>query len=485
MIYRYDGHTNGDMLPHGERHAQSRFDRAVAYLDRAGPRPLGIEERTALQVTYAHSLREAMNGNKTHLNVVDTLIDPQRIAERKFPPNKTIWFVEVGGTNLRGGIMKTGPTGKPELVQLPGSETRPAFMEIELPKTKFQSVEEFAQIVAQQLSDIFTNQENTGTADISGNEHKKGIKPDALAIIFSFSGDPKHVTDPGKKGRNIDVAFGLHNIGAVHAKGFEFPGLEKEGVHVGQAIRSALEERYHIPDSLPYTVLNDTSALAVNKKLGLVVGTGANFAAQVRGRVLNTALATFHGAPTYPLFRRFDKRFAVPKLSSAFKEIGGKHLGEIMTLTVERLMARGILDKNLGLSRHFTSADMTNILNGDLGLHRANQLFFRTIDEETHQILQEIAKRLFTRSAQLMGTILATFISEFPDEFDTHEVISAQGSVLKEAPQYEETLLQTANSLLERIGKDISLSYQKEAGHMGITYAALSTLQEHEEEEAA
>ncbi|MDE2590146.1 MAG: hypothetical protein KGL95_10855, partial [Patescibacteria group bacterium] len=235
--------------PRGERPVPTRLERAIAYLDRAGPKLLGEDEQTILRKNYSHGLREAMKGNKTHLNIADTLIDPQRIIEGRFPPNKTIWFIEIGGTNLRGGIMKTNAAGKPELVSQPGHETRPAYMEIELPKTKFSSVGEFAQVVAEELSNVFEEPITPGS-DTKAT-HKKALTPDALAIIFSFSGDPVHTADHGRKRKNIDVTFGHHNVGAIAAKGFEFPDIHHEGVYVGQTIRQAFEQRFNIPNSLP------------------------------------------------------------------------------------------------------------------------------------------------------------------------------------------------------------------------------------------
>ena len=464
-------------LPPIERGPQDRFEQAKQYLNRVGLQALTPGEHHQIKATYGQRLKEAIGGDTSHLKMVDTLIDPQRIAEMDFPPNKTVWVAEVGGTNLRVAILETDSDGEPHVVEVPSGRRgagQPAFMSVKLDRRQFSSMDEFTTMVADRMHDL-------ARLTAPNPSDPTQIKPpDVCGYIFSFSGTPVEHAD------NIDVMFTEANLPAIAAKGFAFPGIEAKPV--GEALNDALRNHYDI-DVPTYVTMNDTPILAIShpdSRLGLVVGTGANFSAIVDNKLYNTALPTFHEAPTYELFRKVDATGE----ASAFKEIGGMYLGKIMAQAIEDLYQEGILTTDLYLGKEITASDMATIVRGFTGeggeerLHQTQQLFSTEIDAESQQILQEIARRLFARSAELMGTFLATFMNTFPDHFRDHEIIPAQGSVMWEAPEYEETLRTTVNGLLEN-GKTVEFSYHPHAGIVGITHAALSVLQAKQGKEAA
>jgi hexokinase len=430
----------------------SRLDRAKEYLDSAnvGLKILETSQLEAIRNNASALIRTCVeNGGPTEgLAMVDTLIDLDQV-NTPLQPDLIIWAHDMGGSNIRGTIFKTGQNNEIYIVN--GRRGNPFYREEPLQTRIFSSMKAFGHMVASNLSPLFKDQP----------------QPDAIATVFSFSGKPEHV------GKNIDVMFPPSVEKTGLAKGFSMPGISERPVGIVLNEELAAEHGITIP---PYIILNDTTAgmfSEEDRRISLVGGTGANEAVIIGNKVYNTAFPSYNGIPPYPLFERMDATTSNPGEAGAIKQTGGLYLGKLLTQALRELNEKGLISqeivKNKDGFKEFDASYMTDILQSKTDRIGA-------IDQETLAILQEVTTRIMTRSAQIMGTWVAAPISEFPDQFRQNETITAQGTLIRKLPGYQEAIATVANTLLPK-GRTVQLDYIANAGLMGVAKvgAAMAT----------
>lgn len=389
-------------------------------LDAVGLKPLTTQEIADVSRAYQKALRDGLEGKQSSLRMFRSCLSPVALSSLKEGSEALI--LEVGGTNLyaaRVRIMHHRPTI------------------ISAYKTPIQ------QIVFARASEFF--------ATIIGQLQQVivGSIPDAISVVYSFAGKPF------RSSSGVDV-LSVETL----TKEFVIPGISEEGV--GSQFMKAFSDRYpHLVKDQPIVVLNDTVAtlFASGSQIGGVDGTGFNLAMNTPQGIVNSESGGFNGVPSYKLNQIIDEKSLDPGNYLAEKQISGAYISEQLKEIVRLLQHQNIA---VPYDETITGELMTEIMG-------------YTGKEKGLLILKEACGRLRDRSAQLVGIMVGTIFSAFPDVYAQEEYeVPIEGSVFWNIPGYHDVVEQTIIMVTD---KKVIFTNIPEAGRLGSAVAALSFLQ--------
>lgn len=412
----------------------------ITLLNRVGP-PSSLTEQEVGRISesYGASLRENIDFDiTTNLKMVDTLINP--LGRNQLKPGQRAWVFEMGGSHFYGAEVEINNAGDPVISSDP--QGRKKYLQIELRTRKFLSVEDYFKKMLVELQPLFSSLN----------------KPNSVGIIFSFPGDPI------KTSNGIDVISP-----ETLQKEFVIPGISDRPV--GVVFNAMLQEQYKLAVE-KYAVLNDTPAVLLadrDRKIGGVVGTGANLAIVIDGKLYNTTTGgTFVDIPTYPLFYEMDEKSGSKGKFLAAKQMGGIYLNMQFQETIRLLVNHGLLP-------HLTTSKLPESLLADFlrnNPSKINSYFEEELSFQSEELLSEAARRLINRSAQMMGTFIGTIVQTFPSEFGQNEQIPMEGSLFWQAPGYKEMAQRYAQRMLQQ-NTGIQFVHIDNAGILGCAAAAI------------
>jgi len=225
----------------------------LAQLDQMGVRRFDINQMRQIAGGVQESITQRIFDRRS----IPTFLKASPDNLKDLEGRETI-VLEVGGTNMRFAHIKI-VNGKPEIV---GNEFGCGKLLDEKgdEKKKYGSAKEFFD----QLNDVLKRKdENPDFEEILRKNPNA-----ALSIIFSFPGIPEEI--PGGS---------LDSLVPYFTKGFDIPGLERNKFM--QVFNKYLKEKEL--GEKQQVIFNDTPILiAGDANIGLVVGTGYNFAIKMR-----------------------------------------------------------------------------------------------------------------------------------------------------------------------------------------------------------
>lgn len=381
---------------------------------------LGVERLTLLQmqdiaVKFGEHIKAGLAGSPSSMPVIPTYLQPT--DKEKLHVGDISIVVEVGGTNVRAGIIELDGEKNPQLLaekSVPLSEEK---------HKKYTSVNEFFDEVAADVAPVISDR-----------------TPQAVGIIWSFPAE----------------VFGSEDgIDAISTTNFskELVIPDADRAPVGVLLVDALRRNgIDIPHDIPRAVANDTAAvlLASGGSLGGIVGTGFNFAFSHNGEMYNLEAGQFSGVPTTTLIQEVDKASERPGHYPAEKQISGDYVGKTFTMALQKL---GLAEKE------YTAADMSAILDGS--------------DMASNDVIQRIAEDLRDRSAQIVASMVVGTITAFPEDFPQDEIIiPIDGSFFGKTPGYKEAVSLYTAQLVEN--KKVTFVHVHQSGMKGAGLAALS-----------
>ncbi|HVT00721.1 MAG TPA: hypothetical protein VHE53_00630 [Patescibacteria group bacterium] len=387
----------------------------VEFFERTNLRPLNEQEERQAVDDYITALKDGLDTHgEKGLPMYPSLLSSVSLSDLREGSQALI--VEIGGTNLYGARVAI-ENSKPSIQD----SQRAA-----LPGREFRSADEFFAHIANGVAPMLDQ----------GNI-------DAIGIVYSFPGQAVK-TDGG-----VDIVSPEQLT-----KEFVIPGISK--LPVGQALRESLSQNYGIDANTPTSVMNDTVAVVFSDgaKLGGVVGTGFNLAADTPNGVINTESGSFSGFPLNELAKIVDRQSGRSGMTGKYlaeKQISGLWLGQQMEIVAQELSREGIPH----IPSNLDSETITNLL----------------ITTQGNPMLIEAAERLRNRSAQLVGVMIAGITKAFPETFTEEQLqIPVEGSLFWKVPGYKEIAQEVAKRLTQ---KSIHFVNIEEAGRIGAAVAAL------------
>ncbi|HVZ67050.1 MAG TPA: hypothetical protein VG917_02205 [Patescibacteria group bacterium] len=385
----------------------------IDFFERVGLRNLSETEISQALRNYMTALEDGLAGRKSDLPMYNSLLSATPLETLREGSQALI--LEIGGTNLYGARVGIDG-GKPRIIESHKDA---------LPGRQYRSADEFFAYVANGIAPIVSEG-----------------KFDAIGIVYSFPGETIE-TGTG----DVDIQSPEHLT-----KEFVIPGISQ--APVGEALKATLQQNYGIDLATPTVVLNDTVAVVFSDgaKLGGVVGTGFNLAADTPLGITNTESGAFSQIPVNQFAELVDRRSNNNRGQYlAEKQISGLWLGEQMRLIVDELSHEGIP----GLPTDISAETITQHLSGFEG----------------NPMVTEAATRLRDRSAQIVGIMTAGIIKTFPTVFESEVIrVPIEGSLFWKVPGYKELASEVAKSLS---GKNIHFVNIEEAGRIGAAVAAL------------
>lgn len=389
---------------------------------------VGIREYTRNELAdigarFRESLLLGLEG-KSELKMYPSYLDP--VDPQTLPEGKTALVIEMGGSNVYSALV----------TKIRGQIVVVKYHRAPLTTRRFQSAEEFYNTVGELLQPVL--------------EH---AEPDALGVTYSWPGT------------NIKKSDGNDATISHLTKEFVIPEISKKSV--GNAIREYLGHKYPYIPSLPLVAMNDTVAVLLScaAPVGGVVATGINFAVATPKGIANTEAGAFLGIPDSHAFCEVDKSSEYPGVSPAEKHISGLYLPRYFPIALRALEREGY---------DILMPDSVSAVTMSKFLEREPVNTFEEIDSQ-------VAKIIFTQSAQLVGQLVATAISTFHEEKKGMIKVPVEGSLFWGATQYAGIATQAANeALLASQGgtsdKFIHFGNVSHAGRIGAGIAALGLL---------
>lgn len=372
---------------------------------------------------------------------------PSRIAQRELSQadeGKRVLVTEMGGTNVYAAIvtiMRNSQTNRfyPKVTHAEKQK---------LSGTHFESAEDFFNEVSEPA--------------LRALSHIDG-EIDGMGDVWSF---------PGKSEK---TAHGVDQIAAKELPK-EFIIMQISERPVGEQLLAALKRNGgSVPDTSSIAVLNDTVGvlLAGGGKVGGVIGTGFNFAIQIGGQIYNIEAGGFSKVPQTDLSKAIDAASDNKGAYLAEKQIAGRYLGQQL-----QTVAGWLHEENefpLPASQLHTE-DVSNLLSEDPKKMHETLSLFGSVTEAQQQVLIGAARRLRDRSAQVAGTLLATLIQKYPQEFSADEiVVPIEGSVFGQMPGYQEEVARTVrDNLGPTFRKPVRFVLVEQGGTKGAAIAALT-----------
>jgi hexokinase len=273
--------------------------------------------------------------------------------------------------------------------------------------------------------------------------------PNAVAVIYAFGATP--VVHEGQ----LDVIpF------RVMGKGFAVEGVD------GQPLGSVLFDR---PAMYPVgnagkTVINDVPALGTigGGKLCAFNSSGFNIGVMIDGTWKVTECGgAFRDLPANDYSSIVDANSNNPGHGLLEKQLTVPYMRDIFTLAINDLKTQGLIQFG---ERQFAEEDFSAIANGDSPI-------LKEVSSETAAILQMVARVVGFRSAQAMGTLLGTTIATFSNEFPNQVVnIPVQSKIVYAMNNYEAIATATAADLS---GKEVHFLNIPDGDILGAAVIAL------------
>lgn len=388
-------------------------------LKEIGAERLTKEQMLSVKSSFAEHLRAGLEGRASSLATIPTFLEP--VDYQKLIPGQQALVVEVGGTNIYGGLVVLDEEKNPQLVAdrlVPLSKER---------NRKYTSAKEFYGEIAASVAPLLADADPLG-----------------VGIIWSF---PAKIE---KTPEGIDARSPKEL-----PKEFVIPGVD-EGL-VGTALLDELHiYNPNLSSEMPRAVANDTAAvlLANGGTIGGIVGTGFNFAFVHNGALYNLEAGGFSGVPQTKLTKEINDATDQPDKQLAEKQIAGDYVGQLYTAAIKHA---GIANKT------YTAQDMSAILAG------------QNSSVENYDVMREIAENLRDRSAQILSSMVAGAIETCPEDFPTKDiVIPIEGSFFAKTPGYKEAVELYVAQLVGE--KHVAFRSVSQSGMKGAALAALSII---------
>lgn len=263
----------------------------------------------------------------------------------------------------------------------------------------------------------------------------------------------------------VTVSFGLKSKSKDEAvilelsKGFELS--ETLGEDIYKLLTSAIEEvKLKI---IPSAIINDCVATMVagkffypNADISFIVGTGHNACfINFNKEIINVESAGFNkGIP----LTCFDEKFilTIPNESQNLLEIlvGGKYIGGIADRIMRYLVERSFISKY----KPFSTKELIGCLNKEIIL---------SYPMEQKELMEEIAKILFERSAKLIAAEILAILMYTDNKLENKHTIIFDGSVYEKCDFFREQISLNLEQIFFENYKKLSHRLVKDASGIG------------------
>lgn len=263
----------------------------------------------------------------------------------------------------------------------------------------------------------------------------------------------------------VTVSFGLESEGKTESKiielskGFELSDTIGENIY--EILVDAIKELNL--KIIPSLIVNDCVATLAtgnfynpNADIGFVVGTGHNGCFINDNReIINIESANFN--KNLPL-TIYDKKYLnkIPMESEKLFEIliGGKYIGGIADVIVRSLVEKGLIKEY----KKIETEDLVKVLNQEPTLKYSF---------EQREIIEEVAKLLFERSAKLIVAEIAAILMFIDREISNKHTIVFDGSVYEKCDIFREEISKNIDRFFMDNAKKISHKLIKDASSIG------------------
>jgi len=263
----------------------------------------------------------------------------------------------------------------------------------------------------------------------------------------------------------VTVSFGLESVGKTKAKiielskGFELSDTLGEDIY--EILTSAIKElKLKI---IPSLIVNDCVATLAtgkfynpNADIGFIVGTGHN-GCFINGdrEIINIESAGFN--KDLPL-TVYDKKYLdkIPKEAENLFEvlIGGKYLGGIAEVVFKYLAEKGLIKEY----KEITTENLVKVLNKEN---------VRKYSAEQKEVIEEIAKILFERSAKFIVAETFAILMFIDRNLSSKHTIIFDGSVYEKCEFFREEISKNIDSFFIESSSKISHKLIKDASSIG------------------
>lgn len=388
------------------------------YLEEIGLKEFSKEELEQISKNYSEELKAGIDKRPSSLKMLDTLLSP--VDLNILNPGDEVLVLEIGGTNVYGARVVIDSDHNPKIT--PGSYTK-----VEMSKRQFSSFKQFIDEVIEGISNLIT----------------QSSTPKAFGLIWSFPAKP------------VKVDYGIDNTETLLTKELIIPGVED--VFIGRVLVEEFSHKNLKFKNLKIAVLNDTPAVALStgSLIGAVVGTGFNISVAQKDRLFNTESGNFNKFPISALVRLVDAGSQKTGEQLAEKQISGHYMGEQLKFVMDGLVEKGLNESGIG--GVVNSSTISHLLENP------------ALDPK----LVEVASKIRTKSAQIVGVMIGTAISTFFEQFKDLEKIEVpiEGSVFWNMPGYSDIAQDVANKFA---GKKVVCKKIEHGGILGAAIAALS-----------
>lgn len=261
------------------------------------------------------------------------------------------------------------------------------------------------------------------------------------------------------------VSFGLESAGKTKAKiielskGFELSDTLGEDIY--EILTEAIEElKLKI---IPSLIVNDCVATLAtgkfynpNADIAFIVGTGHNGCFIDENReIINIESAGFN--KDLPL-TVYDKKYLdkIPKEAENLFEvlIGGKYIGGLADVIFKYLVEKGLIKE----CKEITTESLVKVLN------KENVLKYSA---EQKEVIEEIAKVLFERSAKFIVAEMVSILMFIDKELESKHTIIFDGSVYEKCEFFRDEISKNIDSFFMESASKISHKLIKDASSLG------------------
>lgn len=415
--------------------------------DFLGLRELRRDELVDIVVDFQRQVEAGRRGNPESLAMLFTPFEPR---PEKLLPNKTIISMDLGGTWLRTGIVRTDDEG----VLLP-----PEKMVKKQIKRVYSSFELFIDVLFDEVKPLL---EDFPQANIG--------------FIFSFPFDTE-IWKGDIDGKVVKLT-----------KGWKIPGI------VNQCIGRVFLEKINDEElgERKIAVLNDTIGTCLSIKgarVGGIVATGTNFGEEEDGRFYNIESGNYDKVPQTRVSRKVDElleEIGVPRGTQlAEKQIAGDPLAwslhaaflllsneEIVRDDIASAMRQGIEEES------FSATQISLVLSEKKGKWQELEENLRVkLTEEERAFCYTICDLLRKRSTQIVGTMVAAILNRkqlgLEAGSEAVEKIPIEGPVFWKMPGYKALVEETVNEFLPERNYEF-VTVGEHAGLIGAAVAAFT-----------
>lgn len=213
--------------------------------------------------------------------------------------------------------------------------------------------------------------------------------------------------------------------------------------------------------------------------VGSICGTGHNSCfVDEEGRLINTESGNFFDEvlPVTKFDRQLDDSSLHPRAQRLEKMVAGAYLGELYRLILLDLAENtDSFDQSIRLAKVFParnsidSADISALLQDRTFTADGKEYGLSTSD---FQIVEEIARLLVVRSAQLIAATYLGIINHIDRDHQRRHIITIDGSLYEKMPYFAKTIQDTLHVIYPAHHHLIQLRFSKDASGIGAAVAA-------------